>query len=129
MQQLKSIAADQRRHTEILELRKRELVVVKREAEDEEKNRESYLEGVRAHFEKQLQARQLLRKTGGVQVSRLSNQTESCGITDELFQPDSIELTTIDEYAPYGRAAAPKEARGGGRNSSTRGRRRRSARA
>lgn len=127
MQQLKSITADHRRHTEILELRKQELIVVKREAEDEEKNRESYLEGVRTNFEKQLQARQLLRKTGGVQLSRPNNSTSSCGIADELFQPDYVELTSIDEYAPYGRATGAKggRANAGNRDGSARGRKRR----
>lgn len=122
MQQLKSITVDHRRHLDILELRKHELVVIKRETEDEEKNRETHLENLRNNLEKQLQNRMLAKQSSSGFIP------SSGGITDELFNPASLELDTIDEYAPYGSAINSRGSKttAGGRGG-TRGKRRRAA--
>lgn len=115
MQQLKSIADDYRRHQEILEQRKKEIVSLKKETENEEKNREAFLADVEKQLEKQLQNRQQMRQTGSYPL------VSSNSIDDELRNPDHIELTSIDEYAPYGTAPHSRVRGAGGGGSRGRG--------
>lgn len=119
MQQLKSISEDYRRHQEILEQRKREISTLKKEIENEENNRESYLASYEKDCERTLQARKQLKELGSLAAST--------SVANEVRDPNHLELESVDEYAPYGPAphsrvhnansTAPK--RGG----STRGRR------
>lgn len=121
MQQLKSIAEDYRRHQDILEQRKKEIISLKKETESEENNRESYLADVERNLEKQLHNRQMDYKSGGISAVNQSNPTE------ELHNRDFIELATVDEFSLYEKR--PVNARGGrggtrGRGGSGRGRKR-----
>lgn len=115
MQQLKSIAEDYRRHQEILEQRKKEIISLKRETENEENNRESYLADVEKNLDRQLQSRQQLHSSTNTSMNCRGDES---GVTDELHNPNHLELTSIDEYAPYG--AAPHSRLGGAGNSSSR---------
>lgn len=104
MQQLKSIADDYRRHQDILEQRKKEIENLKKETENEDKNRAAYLEDVEKKLERSLQTRQQLRQgVGGDEVMNSSR-----GPFDELHDPNYCELTSVDEFAPYGKAATSR---------------------
>lgn len=95
MQQLKSIAEDYQRHQNILEQRKKEIIAIKKETENEENNRPTYLANVEKNLEKQLQD----RKQMGQSLSSFNT------VTDEVHDSNHLELASIDEYAPYGAAS------------------------
>lgn len=128
MGQLRSIAEDYSRHQDILEQRKKEIQALKRQIEKEEKERDAYLADVEKKLEKQLQDRQKLIRDGSLPFQLKSGGADD--LTEEFVNPDHIELTSVDEYAPYGVAphsripqpTAPGSGRVGGRG---RGRRRR----
>lgn len=101
MNQLKSIAEDYKRHQEILEFRKKEIVDMKKEIEKEESGREAYLADFEKNLEKQLQARQNSRGQGG-------SLFPANGFDDDIDDPNELELTSINEYAPYGAAPGAK---------------------
>lgn len=105
MQQLKSIADDYRRHQDILEQRKKEIENLKKETENEDKNRAAYLEDVEKKLEKSLQTRQQLRQGGDDTINPSRG-----GPFDELYDPNYCELTSVDEFAPYGNAATSRTA-------------------
>lgn len=112
MQQLRSIAEDQRRHQGLLEHRRREIAQIKKEIENEEKGREAYLADVEKNLNKQLQDRQELSRGSGFPISSAG------GPNDESVHRDNIELESINEYAPYGptstsRPTQPRSRRGG----------------
>ena len=125
MGQLRHIAEDYSRHQDILEQRKKEIQDLKKEIDLEEKNRNSYLADVEKKLEKQLQDRKKALRSGSLPFPTSTVDT----LTDELFNPNHLELTSVDEYAPYG--AAPNSRVGAsGRNTGRatgrgRGRRRR----
>lgn len=112
MQQLKSIADDFRRHQDILQQRKKEIENLKKETENEEKNREAYLNDVEKKLERSLENRQQMRQ-GGVEEFR---NPGGSGAFDEIHDPNYCELTSVDEFAPYGNSAnARNTARRGSR--------------
>mgnify|MGYP000959889501 CR=1 FL=1 len=104
---MKSITQDYERLQKILEQRKVEIVRLKKEAEEWESNREAYLAQVEKDQERLLRHRQLTGHSSGL------------NITDEVHNPEHIELASIDEFAPYGTApnsrASTNQKRGGGR--------------
>lgn len=111
MQQLKSIADDYARHQSILECRKKEIEALKKEVEMEEKNRDAYLADIEKNLDRDINARQQMNQTAGT----------SAGLTGEVHDPNYIELTSVDEFAPYG-----KTSNGGSSNArAERGRRKR----
>lgn len=99
--QLKSIAEDYNRHKDILAKRKDEIVALRKEVEREESGRDAYLKGFEKKLEKHLWDRQLLLRGGGGPSVNISNDNP---LLDELNNPDHLELTSVDEYAPYGLA-------------------------
>ena len=103
MAQIKSIADDYNRHQEILEQRKKEIQSLNKEIEQEQKGRAAYLADVERKLEKHLQDRQNAIR-GGSLPFHTNIRNESRGLTDDLNNPNHIELTTVDEYAPYGTA-------------------------
>lgn len=119
MAQMRFIAEDYDRHQQILELRKRDIQSLKREIEREEKDRAAYLADVEKKLDKQIQDRQKALRGGGLPFTSSLGNTDG-DFTDELNNPDHIELTSVDEYAPYG-AAPHSRIRGTGRTSSGRG--------
>lgn len=121
MGQLRSIAEDYSRHQDILEQRKDEIETTKKEIEKEEEGRDVYLADVERKLERQLQDRQRAMNNGGLPSQLMRD------LTDESNDPD-IQLTSVDEYAPYGtaphsRMLATSSGRGAGRGG--RGKRRR----
>lgn len=118
MHQLKFIAEDYKRHQDILEQRKKEIIGLKRETENEEKNREAYLASVEKDLERRLQDRQQ-------GTSLLARSLASIDVCDEVNNPNHIELTSIDEYAPYGTAPHSRVSANSRRGRSSRGRGRR----
>lgn len=120
MCQIKSIADDYSRNQEILEQRKKEIQSLNKEIETEEKDREAYLADVEKKLEKQMQDRQRAVRGGSLPfVSSSRNSTSN--LTDDLNNPNHIELTSVDEYAPYG-AAPHSRVNIAGRSSNPRGR-------
>lgn len=118
MHQLRSIAEDYKRHQDILEFRKKEITDMKKEIENEENGRDAYLADFEKNLEKQLQARQNLRGQGSVE-----GLFPSGTLDDDFDELNNLELTSINEYAPYGatRAKTPTK-----RKQTPRGRGRRS---
>lgn len=105
MNQIRSISEDYNRHQEIWDQRKKEIQTLKREIEREEKERGTYLADVEKKLEQQLQERQKALRSDGLPFGMISSGTNRAGgIADELNNPDHIELTSVDEYAPYGAA-------------------------
>lgn len=114
MAQLRSIAEDYRRHQDILESRKTEVRNLKKEIEKERNGREAYLADVEKKLDQQIQERQRTISAGGLPF------TAGIGIFDQddggRASPDNIQLTSVDEYAPYGtttQARGPGARRGG----------------
>lgn len=102
MAQLKSIAEDYNRHKDILAKRKDEIVALRKEVEREESGRDAYLKGFEKKLEKHLRDRQLLLRGGsGPSALNIGNDNP---LLDELNNPGHLELTSVDEYAPYGPA-------------------------
>lgn len=127
MAQIKSIADDYSRHKEILEQRKKEIQSLNKEIEQEKKGRDAYLADVEKKLEKQLQDRQNALR-GGTLPFQSTNRNEPRGMADDLNNPNHIELTSFDEYAPYGAAPHSRlesNARSSGSRSRARGRGRR----
>lgn len=127
MQQLKSISDDFKRHQEILETRKKESLNIEKEIEKEESGRESYLISYAKDRDKTLEARKQLKHLGDV-ANQATNKT-----SNEVNDPDFIELESVDEYAPYGvapnsRLSSRKPETTNKRGNSTRGRRARGSR-
>lgn len=121
---MKSIAEDYHRHQEILEQRRKEIIALKAEAENEDKNRKKYIAEKERELEKQLQNRQQMRQSS---LSGLRAQLNDDDLTDELYNPVHLELASVDEYAPYGptpQSRLPKapRGRGGARGARRRGR-------
>lgn len=98
MGQIRSISEDYSRHQEILEQRKKEIQSLKREIEREERDRAAYLMDVEKKLDKQLQDRQKALRSGSLPFGLPSS------VNDEQHNPDHLELTSVDEYAPYGTA-------------------------
>lgn len=119
MGQIKSIADDYKRHQEILEQRKKEIQSLNKEIEQEQKGREAYLIDVEKKLEKQVQDRQNQIR-GGSLPFQISNRGETGGLTDDLNNPNHVELTSVDEYAPYG-AAPHSRMNANARSSGSRG--------
>lgn len=97
MNQLRSIAEDYKRHQDILEFRKKEIADMKKEIEKEENGREAYLAAFEKNLEKTLQARQAKGNTG-------DSLFPFSGMDDDFDEPE-LQLTSINEYDPYGKAA------------------------
>jgi chromosome segregation ATPase len=121
MNQIKSIADDYNRHQDILEQRKKEIQSLNKEIEKEQSGREAYLADVERKLEKQLQDRQNALR-GGALPFQTSNRAESSSLATDSNDPNNIQLTSVDEYAPYGvaphsrvRAGPRGRARGRGR--------------
>lgn len=115
---MKNIIEDQQRHKRILEQREHELASIKAEFEREESNRANVIVALEKSLEKQIQDRRRQAETGHRPIaSRAAGPSSS--ITDELFNPDHVELMTVDEYEPFGSSgpdqpAPRKRTRGGG---------------
>ena len=116
MQQLKSISEDHRRHQDILEQRKKEILGLKKETENEENNRESYLASVEKNLERELRNRQQMR------LGNLESCSSGGAITDEVRNPDHCELTSVDEYSLYGGNAPHSRGGTSSKRGATRGR-------
>lgn len=118
MNQIRSISEDYNRHQQIWEQRKKEIQALKREIEREEKGRGAYLADFEKKQEQHLQERQKTLRGGGLPFDMISGGTSSGGgVTDELNNPDHIELTSVDEYAPYGAAPHSRIPASGSRSS------------
>lgn len=102
--QLKSIAEDYNRHKDILAKRKDEVIALRKEVEREESDREAHLANYEKRLEKQLRERQQLARGGSLNVATSNGLAPNNHLLDELNNPNHIELTSIDEYAPYGLA-------------------------
>lgn len=137
MQQMKSISEDQRRHKTILDTRKKEIAHLEAEIENEEKNRAAILKDIEEKLDIELRR----RRSGARGETSLGNSTTSMegareggdggvggSVNDELFNHNHIELTSVDEYAPYGPtstsdvAPGSTRSRGGGRGGGRSGR-------
>ena len=117
MNQIRSISEDYNRHQAILEQRKKEIQTLKREIEREEKDRGAYLADVEKKLEQQVQERQKALRSGGLPFGLISGGNNSGGgVAEELNVPDRLELTSVDEYAPYGQAPHSRIPASGGRS-------------
>lgn len=121
MQQLKSIAEDYRRHQLMLEQRKKEIEGLKKETENEDKNRAAYLADVEKNLERSLQSRQQMQQGTVDEILGVGKP----GIFDEICNPNYCELTTVDELKPYGSASQPRSNSNRGGRGGARGRRKR----
>lgn len=119
MNQLRSISEDHARHQDILEQRKKEIISLKKEIEREEQGREAYLFDVERKMQEKIAERQKSIGNGNLPFGPMTSGTS---LNDELHNPDHLELTSVDEYAPYGEAPHSRvSARGGGRARGGRG--------